>query len=74
MFIDTLLSKTRLGRFIFSYVCWISIGRHGLEEDEDEKTWASTNESLRDTVRQITTIVGILPTLILWYQLTYLFS
>jgi hypothetical protein len=74
MHIDTLLSNTRLGRFVFSYVCWISIGRHGLKEHQDERSWARTNESLRSTVTQITTVVGILPILILWYQLTYLFS
>jgi hypothetical protein len=55
-----------LGQLIFPCLCWMTIGRKSLEQfrqDEQRNGWEACNMHLRDTVVQITTIVGILSTL-----------
>jgi hypothetical protein len=63
---DRFLLNTKLGRLLFRCLCWMTIGRRSLDQfrqDEEKNGWEACNLHLRDTVTQITTIVGILSTL-----------
>jgi len=60
-FIDKFLSKNWLGKFVFRYICWITLGRQSLDEFKADagKDWKECNMRLRDAVEQITIVQGL---------------